>query len=84
MEGDECWEVMEEGAVEEEKMGAFQVERRRSLQRQNTITYQPFWGLLDGSGVSALTEENHEYNVLNYISRHAHTQAHTQGASILT
>lgn len=49
-----------------------------------TLTYQPFWALLRGSGVSVLTEENHEYNVLNYISRHAHTHAHTQGASILT
>lgn len=82
MEGDECWEVIEEGTVEEEKMGASEVEWRQSLQWQNTITYQPFCILLDGSGLSALTEENHEYNVLNYISRHAHT--HAQGASILT
>lgn len=82
MEGDEYWEVIEEGAVEEEKMGALEVEWRRSLQRQNTITYQPFCILLAGSGVSVLTEENHEYNVLNYINRHARTQA--QGASILT
>lgn len=77
MEGDECWEVTEEGAVEEEKTGAFEVERRQSLQRQNTVTYQPLRGLWDGSGVSALTEENHEYNVLNYISRHARAHTHT-------